>query len=536
VKDFNAYFKETGEIGYVQSVISSIFYVNGLPNARINELVVTENGMVGIIKAVLPDLVEVMIFEGRDVIHDMKVVRTNEYFQIPVSDTFLGRIIDPFGVSQDHLGLLDEKLFAYRPVDPAAPGITERVRVKRSLGTGVMAVDMLFPIGHGQRQLILGDPKTGKTTFALQAVVDQVKAGNVCIFVSVGKKKSDTKFVEEYLKSMNVFDKVILIAASSSDPAPMVYLAPFSALSIAEHFRDMGRDVLVVLDDLTTHAKFYREISLLSRRPPGRQSYPGDIFHMHARLVERAGNIRLKNGREASITLLPIAETQDSDLSGYIQTNLMAMTDGHIFFDLTEQKKGRHPAVSFTLSVSRVGNQTKTHLEREINFAIIQRITLARKAEELGRFGVELTPETMLSIKNSAHLDLIFNQEIDQIYPAVFQILLLGLFFAEFWVQKDGHEITLEINKLFGLFELGKLNKIVLSIGSCQNLKQLVDLLRNSMTYFNTVLGIKNEPSQKQNPITKTEVGVKVQNESGEAQDDQENLDESKDSKKVAEK
>lgn len=510
MKDFNAYFKETGEIGYVQSVISSIFYVNGLPNARINELVVTENGMVGIIKAVMPELVEVMIFEGRDIIHDMKVVRTNEYFQVPVSDTFLGRIIDPFGVSQDHLGLLDEKLFTYRSVDPAAPGITERVRIKRSLTTGVMAVDMLFPIGHGQRQLILGDPKTGKTTFALQAVVNQVKAGNVCIFVSVGKKKSDTKFVEEYLKAMNVFDKVILIAASSSDPAPMVYLAPFSALSIAEHFRDKGRDVLVVLDDLTTHAKFYREISLLSRRPPGRQSYPGDIFHMHARLVERAGNIRLKDGREASITLLPIAETQESDLSGYIQTNLMAMTDGHIFFDLAEQKKGRHPAVSFTLSVSRVGNQTKTHLEREINFAIIQRITSARRAEELGRFGVELTPETMLAITNSAHLDLIFNQEIDQIYENVFQILLLGLFFAEFWVQKDGREIVAEIDNLFHLFELGKLNKLVLGIGACQNLKQLVDLVRSNANYFNTVLGKKNE-DREVSKVSNVQEGVKIQ-------------------------
>lgn len=495
MKDFNAYFKETGEIGYVQSVISSIFYVNGLPNARINELVVTENGMVGIVKAVLPELVEVMIFEGRDIIHEMKVVRTNEYFQVPVSESFLGRIIDPFGVSQDHLGILDEKLFTYRPVDPVAPGITQRVRIKRPLGTGVMAVDMLFPIGHGQRQLILGDPKTGKTTFALQSVVNQVKAGNVCIFVSVGKKKSDTKYVEEYLRSMNVFDKVILIAASSSDPAPMVYLAPFSALSLAEHFRDQGRDVLVVLDDLTTHAKFYREISLLSRRPPGRQSYPGDIFHMHARLVERAGNIRLKDGKEASITLLPIAETQDSDLSGYIQTNLMAMTDGHIFFDMTEQKKGRHPAVSFTLSVSRVGNQTKTNLEREINFAIIQRITLARKAEELGRFGVELTPETMLAIKNSGHLDLIFNQDTNQIYKNDFQIILMGLFLTDFWVQKNVSVIRAEIDNLFKLFESGVINKLVLSIKDCQNLKQLTDLLRNNTAYFDTVLGNKKVQS-----------------------------------------
>ncbi|MEK7581366.1 MAG: ATPase domain-containing protein [Patescibacteria group bacterium] len=491
MKDFNSYFKETGEIGYVQSVISSIFYVNGLPNARINELVVTENGMVGIVKAVMPELVEVMIFEGRDIIHDMKVVRTNEYFQVPVSDSFLGRIIDPFGVSQDHLGLIDEKLFEFREVDPAAPGITQRVRVKRALSTGVMSVDMLFPLGHGQRQLILGDPKTGKTTFALQSMVNQAKAGSVCIYVSIGKKKSDTKFAEEYLRAMNVFDKSIIVAASSSDPAPMVYLAPYAALSIAEHFRDQGRDVLVVLDDMTSHAKYYREISLLARRPPGRQSYPGDIFHVHARLVERAGNIRLADGKEASITLLPIAETMEGDLSGYIQTNLMAMTDGHIFFDVTELKKGRHPSVSFTLSVSRVGNQTKSVVERELNFAISTGITQARKAEELGRFGVELTPQTMQYIRNSAKIDVIFNQEASVIFPKYFQILILGLFIVGFWSEGEGRSIEEEIYKLLSLYEAGKLNKFVLSLQSIENLGQLQALLKENETYFNTLMNRK---------------------------------------------
>jgi len=494
VKDFNTYFKETGEIGYVQSIISSIFYVNGLPNARINELVLTENGMVGIVKAVLPELVEVMVFEGHDILHDMKVVRTNEYFQVPVSEEFLGRIIDPFGVSQDHLVAFDPKLFGYRPVDPIAPGITERVRVKRSMHTGVMSVDMLFPIGHGQRQLILGDAKTGKTTFALQAMVSQVREGKVCIYTSIGKKKSDVKFAEAYLKSMGVFDKCIIVSASSSDPAPMVYLAPFSAMSIAEHFRDKGQDVLVVFDDLTTHAKFYREISLLSRRPPGRQSYPGDIFHLQARLVERAGNIRLKSGGEAAISLLPIGETLEGDLSGYIQTNLMAMTDGHIFFDVAELKGGRHPCVSFGLSVSRVGNQTKSKLERAINFSISQAISNARKAEELGRFGVELTPQTMEYIKKSAMLDSIFNQDIEAIYPKNFQIIVLGLFFANAWVAKAGLEIEADIAKLY-LEYLGKnLDRFVLEIEKCQDPKALNALILANTVYFAKLLNISKTP------------------------------------------
>lgn len=496
MKDFKSYFKETGEIGYVQSIISSIFYVNGLPNVRINELVVTENGMIGIVKAVLPQLVEVMIFEGRDILHDMKVVRTNEYFQVPVSHEFLGRIIDPFGFAQDHLGLLDQKLFTFRPLEPEAPGIVDRVRVRRPVATGVMSVDMLFPIGYGQRQLILGDPKTGKTTFALQAMVNQAREGKVCIYVSVGKKKSDVKFVEEYLKNMGVFTKCIIVSASSSDPAPMVYLAPFSAMSLAEYFRDTGQDVLVVVDDLTTHAKFYREISLLSRRPPGRQSYPGDIFHLQARLVERAGNIKLKDGKEASITLLPIAETLEGDLSGYIQTNLMAMTDGHIFFDVAELKKGRHPAVSFSLSVSRVGNQTKTHLEREINNAVIGRLTQARRAEELGRFGVELTASTMNFIRDSAKLDVIFNQDADVIYPANLQVLLLALFLAGFWSLKDTKTVAADVRKIFGFYESAWLNKFLLKLVACADLRQLIELVGSNATYFETMINIEGKSKE----------------------------------------
>ncbi len=488
MKDFNTYFKETGEIGYVQSIISSIFYVNGLPNARINELVLTENGMVGIVKAVTPELVEVMIFEGRNILHDMKVVRTDEYFQVPVSDKFLGRMIDPFGVAQDHLGLIDQKQLTYRPVDPVAPGIAQRVRVKRPMDTGVMAVDMLFPVGHGQRQLILGDAKTGKTTFALQAMVSQAREGKVCIYTSIGKKKSDIKFVEEYLKNMGVLEKCIIVSASSSDPAPMVYLAPFSAMSIAEHFRDMGRDVLVVFDDLTTHAKFYREISLIARRAPGRQSYPGDIFHLQARLVERAGNIRLADGREVGITLLPIGETLEGDLSGYIQTNLMAMTDGHIFLDVAEQKRGRHPAVSFTLSVSRVGNQTKAHIVREINFAIGQKISQARKAEELGRFGIELTPQTMEHIKNGAKLGVIFNQDVELVYPPNFQILVLALFLSGFWSQKNEKQIESDILKLFSFYGSGALNKLILKLVESKSLKELMDFVGANAVSFDTFI------------------------------------------------
>ncbi len=477
MKDFNTYFKETAEIGYIQSISSSIFYVNGLPNARLNEIVMTENGTIGIVRALLPELVEVMVFEGQTLVHNMKVVRTNEYFKVPTTDKFLGRILDPFGITQDHLGKVDARSYVYRHIEAEAPQIASRVRITEPLATGVMVVDILTPLGRGQRELILGDPTVGKSTIALQTIVTQAKLGTVCIYALVGKKKSDIKRVEEYLARMKVLDKAIIMASSSSDPAPLIYLTPYSALTVAEYFRDTGRDVLVVLDDLSNHAKFYRELSLLSRRPPGRQSYPGDIFYVQAQLAERAGNIRLRSGKVASITLLPIAETQQGDFSGYIQTNLMAMTDGHLFMDVAEQKKARHPAVSFTLSVSRVGNQTRTDLEKEISRYLHALLANAKKAEELGRFGVELTSATMQLLKNAQKLDSLFNQGADILYSKELQLILVGLFLSGFWNAKEGKEIEDDIEKIYKISELGKLDKLKLEIDRVKTLANFKNLL-----------------------------------------------------------
>lgn len=495
MRDFNFYFKEIGEVGYVKSIISSIFYVEGIPSAKVNELVISESGAVGIVRAILPELAEVMIFEGQSsIIHNMRVVRTNEVFWVTVRDNYFGRIINSLGVPQDNLGPIGEGKLVLRQADPPAPDIDVRVRVSKPLETGVMAVDMQVPIGRGQRELVLGDQKTGKTTFALQALVNQAKQGAACVYVSIGKKKSDLKFVEDYLADMGVLKKTIIVAASSSDPPPMVYLAPFTGMAIAEHFRDRGQDVLVVLDDLATHAKFYREISLLSRRPPGRQSYPGDIFHLHARLSERAGNIRLADGKVASITLLPIGETLESDLAGYIQTNLMAMTDGHIFFDLAESKKGRHPAVSFTLSVSRVGTQTKTPLEREVSAEISRVLAEARKAEELGRFGIELTAQTQETLKISEKLETIFNQESQVIIPKALQLILLGLFLGKFWDEKTATEIRGEKTRLLNAFNLGKLKTVVEKINDCQTLQDLTTLVAKNLKILSPTL--KSAPKE----------------------------------------
>jgi len=471
-KDFQTILNETGEVGYVEAVSQSVFYVSGLPKAKLNELVVTEEGQVGIISSLSAELVEVVLLTGTDLRNKARVARTGQSLTVPVSSAFLGRIINPLGIPLDTKGPIRAD-FAY-PIEAKAPDINMRERVKDPLETGVAAVDLQVPIGKGQRELVLGDQKTGKTTFCLQAIAGQARAGSICIYASIGKKRSDLEFVEKSLTDLGVIANTVIMAATASDPATLVYLTPFSAMSLAEYFRDQGRNVLVVLDDLTTHARFYRETSLLSRRTPGRQSYPGDIFHLHARIVERAGNIRLKDGRNVSITLLPVAETLEADLAGYIQTNLMAMTDGHIFFDINEMKKGRHPAVSFEFSVSRVGNQTKTPLEREISDFVMEKLSAYRKAEEVSRFGVELTTQTLQALDTGEKLLAIFNQDSQIVIPKELQLIYMGIFLAGLWRDKNPKQVQVEKMRLLGEFFQGRFGNLPSLARKASSIKALV--------------------------------------------------------------
>ncbi|HSX58024.1 MAG TPA: ATPase domain-containing protein [Candidatus Saccharimonadales bacterium] len=496
MQKFEDYLKTTKEVGYVESIIHSVFYVNGIPSAKLHELVLTEQGHIGIVQAILPELVEVMLIQGEGLSHNLRVVRTNETFVMPVTEKYLGRVISPFGIPVDELGPVGEVKTHY-PIDPHAPGINARSRVKEPMETGVVSVDMQVPIGKGQRELILGDQKTGKTTFALQIIGNQASSGSVCVYVSIGKKRSDLKFVVKTLKDINALSQTVIISANASDPAPLIYLAPFAGLAVAEYFRDRGREVVVIFDDLTTHAKFYRETSLITRRTPGRQSYPGDIFHLHARLVERAGNFKKQNGKTRPITLLPIAETLEGDLAGYIQTNLMAMTDGHVFFDVAEAKKGRHPAVSFTLSVSRVGNQTKTPLERELSRLITEKLTAYRKAEEVSRFGVELTTQTLQALDQGEKLIKIFDQESQIIIPKGLQLIYLGLFFGGAWEKKTAKEVQVEKIRILGEYLQGKYGNLPIEAKLSTSVKELVN---NVITYFKlgkTTGEVKEEPKEK---------------------------------------
>ena len=477
MKNFQNYLDETGEFGFVEAITSPLFYVSGLPKVKPQEVVITENGSRGIVQVLLKDLVEVLMLDSMRLTHQEKVVRINQSIGMDVSEALLGRVIDPFGYTIDDLPPITQNK-VYMPVDRFPPGILDRARVTEPFETGVAVVDLLVQIGKGQKELVAGDQKTGKTAFLLQTISYQAKKGIVCIYVCIGKRRSDLKWVEEFLRATGALGNSVIVAATSSDPVSHVYYAPFSGFTVAEFFRDRGKNVLIVLDDMTTHAKYYREISLVGKKTPGRGSYPGDIFHHQARLLERTGNIRKEDGTVNSITSLPVAETQEGDLTGYIQTNLMAMTDGHIYFDVQEFKRGRHPAVNHTLSVTRIGNQTQTLLEKGLRRETIKRLNDFYEIKETSSFGVEVPPEYRVKIRTGEKIEAILNQEIREVIPTALRYILIGLVLSDFFAEKNLGETIFAKKALIKAYFEGRLKKLEAEVLAAKDLKALLELLQ----------------------------------------------------------
>ena len=438
---FEKHLQETGEIGRIIETQSSIISVSGLPNLRSKETIITEDGETGMVY-VAGDKSKILMFESEKAEVGKRVVRTGNLFSVPVCDNLLGRIVDPLCEPVDGEGPIEGEKEIHR-VEKEAPGIIKRIEINRPLETGVSIIDLMVPIGYGQREMVVGDAKTGKTTFLLQTLASQAKKGKKCVYVGVGKEIAALKEVENYLKEMEVFEEVSMLITTSNQAPTLHYLAPFSGMTIAEYFRDKGQDVVIVFDDLSNHSKAYREISLLLKNPPGREAYPGDIFYLHAALVERAGNIKLdETGEEVSITAIPVAETMENDISGFIQTNLLSMTDGHIFFDINELRKGRKPAVSTSLSVSRAGNQTRDSIDKDLAGKIRDRLVSYRKVLEVTQFGAELSDENQRVLDFGQKMMLLFNQDLYRLVPRTSQFFLFGLLFTGFW--KDVPKRTME--------------------------------------------------------------------------------------------
>lgn len=446
MRDFKYYLNSISEIGFVEDSTSAIVHVVGLPNVKTDEIVIFETGKTGLVMSLTSKIAEVLVFSKEPISHGTKVVRTNELLRVPVGKELFGRLINPLG---DPLTAMNcyEKPTESREVNALATGILSRKTITRQLETGIPIVDLVMPLGFGQRELIIGDRKTGKTNFIMQTILNQARQKHICIYAAIGKKRLDIKDAEDFFKKHGIANQIIFMASGYDDPIGLSYLVPFSAMTIGEYFRDQGYDVLLVLDDLTTHAKFYREISLLGKKFPGRNSYPGDVFYIHAKLLERAGNFTTKNGEKA-ITCLPIAETTQGDLSGYIQTNIMSMTDGHLYFDSDLFAKGRRPAINPFLSVTRVGRQTQSTLKRNINREILSFLTVSEKMQNFSHFGAELTEASKVTLAVGEKVIKFLNQGPSTTMPINLQILLFSMLWNNILQNKNIEPIGEDIGNM----------------------------------------------------------------------------------------
>ncbi|EEX08478.1 ATP synthase F1, alpha subunit [Ruegeria lacuscaerulensis ITI-1157] len=388
------------EIGQVVEVGDGIAVVAGMTHALANELLQFSSGATGIVLDLESDRLGVVLLGGADEISVGEAVRrTRSVLSVPVGSALLGRVVDALGAPLDDGPPVDTDFRL--PVETDAPAILDREAVQRPLATGLKVIDAAVPIGLGQRQLIIGDRQTGKTSIAIDTILNQKQRGVFCIYCAVGQRGDAVAKVVGALEDGDAMANSIVISAGDEDPPGLAYVAPFAAMTMARHFSDQGRDVLVVMDDLTHHARAYRELSLLLRRPPGREAYPGDIFYLHARLLERAGNFADAAGG-GSITVLPVVETQAENLSAYIPTNLISITDGQVYLSPRQVRKNQFPAVDLGVSVSRVGGKAQSAAFRDVAGNL--RVTLSQfeELEDFVRFGTRLDDATRARLARGA--------------------------------------------------------------------------------------------------------------------------------------
>ncbi len=383
---------KTDEVGTVVSVGDGIALVHGLDNAMYGELLEFPNGVFGMVLNLEKDYVGAILFDDSSKVKEKDQVKlTKRILEVPVGDAVIGRVLNALGQPIDGLGTLDTNKF--RPVEKKASGVMARQSVKVPLQTGIKVIDALVPIGRGQRELIIGDRQTGKTSIAVDTILNQKDQNVLCIYVAIGQKESTVSSVIETLKKNDAMKYTTVISASASLPAPLLYLAPYAGVTMAEEFMYSGKDVLIIYDDLTKHAVAYRELSLLLKRPPGREAYPGDVFYLHSRLLERAAKLSDELGA-GSITALPIIETQAGDISAYIPTNVISITDGQIFLQSELFHSGVRPAINAGLSVSRVGGNAQIKAVKKVSGTLRLDLAAYRELEAFTQFGSDLDQQT----------------------------------------------------------------------------------------------------------------------------------------------
>ena len=415
----------SAEGGVVIASADGIVQVDGMDRAVYGEIVTFENGAKGMVESVDPGKLGVMLFDGAESVGvGTLVTRSGKRAGIPVGDAFLGRVIDPLGEPIDGKGPIEA--VGYNPIEKQAPGILERQSVDTPLHTGILAIDSMFPIGRGQRELIIGDRQTGKTSIATDAILNQKDTGVLCIYVAIGQKASSIARVAEDLKKHGAMSYTTIVAATASDSAPLQYIAPYAGTALAEYFMAQGKSVLIVYDDLSKHAVAYRAISLLLRRSPGREAYPGDVFYLHSRLLERSCRMRDDLGG-GSITALPIVETQAGDVSAYIPTNVISITDGQIFLESALFNAGNRPAVNVGLSVSRVGGAAQTKAMKKANANLRIELAQYKDMESFAQFSSDLDAETRRQLEHGKALMEMLKQPLYQPKSDAEQVVILTL-------------------------------------------------------------------------------------------------------------
>ena len=416
---------EASEGGTVISAADGVVDVKGMDKAVYGEIVTFDTGAKGMVESVEPDHLGVMLFDDIEKVGvGTLVTRSGKRAGIPVGDAFLGRVISPLGEPID--GKDPIEAVGYNPIEKQAPGILERQSVDTPLHTGILAIDSMFPIGRGQRELIIGDRQTGKTSIATDAILNQKDTGVLCIYVAIGQKASSIARVAGDLQKHGAMSYTTIVAATASDSAPLQYIAPYAGTALAEYFMSKGKSVLIVYDDLSKHAVAYRAISLLLRRSPGREAYPGDVFYLHSRLLERSCRMSDKLGG-GSITALPIVETQAGDVSAYIPTNVISITDGQIFLESALFNAGNRPAVNVGLSVSRVGGAAQTKAMKKANANLRIELAQYKDMESFAQFSSDLDAETRRQLDHGKALTEMLKQPLYQPKSDAEQVVTLVL-------------------------------------------------------------------------------------------------------------
>ncbi len=427
---------QTQEVGYVVSNRNFLVHLDGLPTIKVNDMVESETGLRGWVNSILENKIEVLMLDEGAVMPGQCFKRLDHRLGVTVGDFLLGRAVNPLGVPIDGKGLLYKKaLPQICELDQEATGIESRRFITDQFLTGITLIDTLIPLGQGQRELILGDAHSGKTEILTDIIVNQKQTSIVCILALIGKPAVLIRNLIDTLKANKALDYTVVVATTSSEPAPLIFLTPKTAMTIAEYYQKKGKNVLLILDDLGSHAKIYREIALLGNKSPGRESYPGDMFYQHARLLERAGNFLPKYGG-GSITALPVAELNLSDFTTLIPTNLMSMTDGHLLFKAGLWSQGQTPAVDISLSVSRVGRQTQDQMTNLLSTRIRQVLSTAADLETISKFSSELPLETQLTLRRRDLIMEMLKQDPLTAIARQIQVILLALPFTSFLQDK----------------------------------------------------------------------------------------------------